>query len=303
MEPCSSRSARQSELQILRSELAAGAWSDLARLLESACTKPEWFFLRFEAGVLADMLVLAAPGEFNLPLEIIRLHGGQDTRNDGFRVFRRAIEKAKALGSAELYCTVPEDSSDMFLLPEAGFFRWRKVVRFESAGPGDVGVRGYRSAEVGKFSRSEIVKLIERTSEGCSDSQIEFYRQRLGGMADAEMTLRMLESTKYDPRWWRVALSPERHTVGVVFPVIAFGEPTIGFIGIIPEYRGRSVASFLLTEAWSAMKQHGHSTLCAEADERSVSMHRAFMKSQFSPRSRKQEWRLDLSGFKSCVQS
>jgi GNAT superfamily N-acetyltransferase len=155
-------------------------------------------------------------------------------------------------------------------------------------------VRDYRSVEVGNFERAEIVALIEKTSEQSSDSQIEFYRQRIGGIADAEMTLQMMESTRYDPRWWRVALAPEGHTLGIIFPVVAFGEPTVGFIGVIPEYRGRNIASFLLVEAWSVMKHQGHSTLCAEADERSLSMHRALMKSQFSRRCQMQEWRLEL---------
>ena len=42
------------------------------------------------------------------------------------------------------------------------------------------------------------------------------------------------------------------------------------------------------------MKHQGHISLCAEADARSVSMHRALAKSQFSRRSLMQEWRLEL---------
>ena len=133
---------------------------------------------------------------------------------------------------------------------------------------------------------------MERTSECCCDSQIELYRQRLGGMADAEMTLQMMESINYDSRWWRVALSGEGNTVGIVLPVIAFGEATIGYIGVVPEHRGRNVASFLLSEAWSPMQRQGHSTLSAEADERNVAMHRVLTKSQFNRHPQKQEWRL-----------
>jgi GNAT superfamily N-acetyltransferase len=294
MDPCTQRAAGQSDLQILRLELGERDWSDLGRLLDSACTRPEWILLSFEAGALADVLVLAAPSEFNLPLEIIRLHGRCDARTGCFHLLQQAIEKAKSLGGLELYCTVSEDSSDASSLAKAGFCRWRKVVRFESAGPLDLGVRGYRSIEVGNLTRSEIIALIEKTSERCSDSQIELYRQRLGGREDAETTLQMMESTRYYPRWWRVALSQEGNTVGIIFPVVAFGEPTIGFIGVIPEHRGRNIAAFLFSEAWSMMKQLGHSTLCADADERNVAMHRALTKSQFNRRSQKQEWRLEL---------
>jgi GNAT superfamily N-acetyltransferase len=290
MEHIGYRCARQSDMPVLRSELGEEAWSRLARLLEFGCTKPEWILLGFDGAAVVDASAIAAPSEFTLPLEIIRFRG----KLDSLHLFQRTIEKAKVLGARELYCTVPQDSADASMLLQAGFHRWRHVVRFESAGPVDVGVRGYRSAEADHFARTEIITLIERTSEHCSDSQIKVYRQRLGGFADAEMTLKMMESTRFDPRWWRVALAPEGTAVGIILPVVAFGELTVGFIGIIPEHRGRSIASFLFAEAWSTIKEQGYLTLCAEADERNVSMHRALSKSQFDRRSQKQEWRLEF---------
>jgi GNAT superfamily N-acetyltransferase len=293
MEARSHRVAGRSDLKILRSELGERAWGHLARLLDSACTKAEWILLSFEAGALADVLVLASPSEFNLPLEIIRLLGGLDPKNDYSLLLQQGIETAKFLGVTELYCTVAEDSSDASSLVQAGFCQWRKVFRFESAGPADFDLPGYRSIEAGNFTRAEIIALMEKTSQRCCDSQIELYRQRFGGMADAEMTLQMMESITYDPRWWRVALSGEGNTVGIIFPVVAFGEPTIGYIGVIPEQRGRNIASFLLSEAWSLMQRQGHSTLSAEADERNVAMHRVLTKSQFSRQPQKQEWRLE----------
>ncbi len=69
------------------------------------------------------------------------------------------------------------------------------------------------------------------------------------------MTLKMMESTRFDPLWWRVALAPEGTAVGIILPVVAFGELTVGFIGIIPEHRGRNLASFLLAEAWLVIKR------------------------------------------------
>jgi GNAT superfamily N-acetyltransferase/N-acetylglutamate synthase-like GNAT family acetyltransferase len=294
MEPCSYRTARESDREILRSELGEEAKGLLSRLLEFACTRPEWILLDFVDGALAGALALAAPSEFNRPIEIFRLYGRLEAKINSTRLFQRAIELARTLGVRELYCALPEDSADASLLSEMGFCRWRKVVRFASPGPVDLGARGYRSTEVGNFPRAKIIALINKTSEQCLDSQIEFYRRRLGPAADAEMTLQMMESTKYDPRWWRVVFAPDGNAVGIIFLVVAFGEPTVGFIGVIPEYRGRNISSFLLAEAWSVMKHQGHSTLCAEADERSVSMHRALQKSQFSRQSQKQEWRLEL---------
>ena len=147
--------------------------------------------------------------------------------------------------------------------------------RLESSAPADTGVPGYQSAETHNFERAEIIALIEQTSVLSADSQIEFYRQRFGGIADAEMTLEIMEFTEYDPRWWRVALEPAGHSIGIVLPVLAFGEPTVGYIGVLPKCRGRRIASFLLTEAWATMKPAGYPTLYAEVDQENVSMRRA----------------------------
>jgi GNAT superfamily N-acetyltransferase len=294
MDPCRYRFGWQFDLEILRAQIGEDRWRHLSRLLESACTKPEWIVLGFAGGTLAASLVLAAPSEFNLPLEIIWVHGDLDEGIDSFQLFQMAIERARALGAGELYCTIPEDSEDAAFISKMHFRRWRKVVRFKFAGPFNSGVWSYRSAEVGRFARAEIVNLIEKTSECSSDGQIEFYRRQLGGIGDAEWTLQMVESTSYDPRWWRVAVGPDGQMLGIILSALVFGELTVGFLGVVPKYRGRSVASFLLAESWSVMKLQGHSTLCAEADERNLAMHRALTKSQFSRQWIKQEWRLEL---------
>jgi ribosomal protein S18 acetylase RimI-like enzyme len=294
MQRCTYRFARQSDLQTIRSELSRGAWNRLSELLEFSCTRPEWIILGFAAGALAGTLALATHTEFGLPLELFEFHGGPKGRIDSLGMFHVAIEKARSLGSRELFYTVPEDSAEIEIISDAGFRHWRNVMRFESKGPADPGVRGYRSAKASDLDRTEIIALIEQTSEFSADSQIEFYRRRFGGLADAKMTLEVMEFTEYDPRWWRVALTPRGRLIGIVLPVLAFGEPTIGFIGVKPECRGRKIASFLLAEAWKIMKDAGYSTLYAEADQRNVSMHRGLNASRFRLQCRKQEWRLEL---------
>jgi ribosomal protein S18 acetylase RimI-like enzyme len=243
---------------------------------------------------LAGALALATHTEFGFPLELFEFHGGPKGRIDSLGMFHFAIEKARSLGSRELFYTVPEDSAETGIISDAGFRHWRNVMRFASKGPANPGVQGYRSAEASNFDRTEIIALIEQTSEFSADSQIEFYRRRLGAMADAKMTLEVMEFTEYDRHWWRVALAPGGRSIGIVLPVLAFGEPAIGFIGVKPECRGQRIASFLLAEAWKVMKHAGYSTLYAEADQQNVPMHRGLSASRFTLQCRKQEWRLQL---------
>jgi GNAT superfamily N-acetyltransferase len=294
MERCTFRFARQSDLQRIRSELSPEAWNRLSELLKLNCTKPEWIVLGFTAEALTGTLALATQTAFGFPLEVFELHRDPKGRIDSLGMLNFAIENARTLGSRELFYTVPEDSGQIEIISDAGFLPWRKVKRFVSKGPADFGAQSYRSVQTNNFDRTDIIALIEQTSELSADSQIELYRRRLGAMADAEMTLEIMELAEYDPRWWRVALTPSGYAIGIVLPILAFGEPTIGFIGVKPEFRGRRIASFLLAEARAIMKQGGYSTLYADADQRNVSMHRGLTASGFTLQCRKHEWRLEL---------
>jgi ribosomal protein S18 acetylase RimI-like enzyme len=294
MESCSYRFAQPSDLQTVRSELSEEAWLRLSGLLECSSTRPDWIVLAFAGKRLTAMLALVTHSEFGLPLELFEFHGNLKGRIDSLELLQFVIEKARSLGSHELFYTFPADSAGTGAISDAGFRPWRNTVRLQSTMPTSVGVRGYRSCATTDFDRSKIITLLEQTSELSADSQIQFYRERLGGLKDAEMTLKLMEYTKYDPDWWRVGLTPGGQMIGIVLPVLVYGEPTVGFIGVRPEFRGQRIAQFLLGEAWSIMSHSGWSTLYAEADQRNAPMYRALVSSGFTLQCQKQEWRLDL---------
>jgi len=295
MEHHGHRFAQPSDFALLRSELSAEDWNRLSILLEQSCSRPDWILLSCDGGRLAEALVLIAPRELQSPVDVIRLHGRFSSREVSLRLFQRAIGKAQTLGAQDLYCTALEDSHDASLLSDLGFQKWRRIVRFERGNAVPDALDGVDFVAAGDFERPEIVQLIAQTSAHSSDLQIQHYRRRLGEMADAVMTLQVMESTKYDPNWWRVAIDSDRRAIGVIFPVIAFGEPTVGFVGVIGDYRRRGIASALLAESWSVMNREGHSNLSAETDARNIPMHRALTKSGFARRWEKQEWRLGLN--------
>jgi ribosomal protein S18 acetylase RimI-like enzyme len=295
MESCSYRFAQESDIQTLRSELSEEAWRRLSKLLKCSCTHPDWMVLAFAGKTLTATLALVTHSEFGVPLELLEFEGSLKGRIDSVDLLQFVIERARSLGSRELFYTVSTDSTGTEAISNAGFRHWRNTVRLKSTKPGDIEMRGYRSCATDAFDRSEIIALLEQTSELSADSQIQFYRERLGGMKDAEMTLKVMEYTDYDPDWWRVAISAEGQLIGIVLPVLVYGEPTIGFIGVRPECRGRKIAQSLLAEARSIMSRSGWSTLYAEADQRNASMYRALISSGFTLQCRNQEWRLDLA--------
>jgi ribosomal protein S18 acetylase RimI-like enzyme len=288
------RFAQSSDLAMLRAELSLEDRNHLSLLLDHDCLSPDWILLGFDGGRLTEALALVAPCNLSSPVELIRLHGWFGARDGSLRLFECAIDKAHTLGARELYCTALQNSHDGLILLDLGFRLWRRIMRFEHESAFADVPGGVEFVSSSDFERSEIIALIAETSAHSADLQIQDYRRRLGASADAEMTLQVMESTKYYPNWWRVALDSNRRAIGIIFPVIAFGESTVGFVGVIQASRRRGIAAALLAEAWTVMNREGYECLSAETDEHNFPMQRALTKSGFALRSENQEWKIDL---------
>jgi GNAT superfamily N-acetyltransferase len=292
MEPFRYRFCCEADLQILRPALSAEGWNRLSNLLRTGCTTPDWIILGFERGALTGILVLAAPANLEFPVEIIHLRVPRGHQDFAGVLFESAIEKARALGAYELFCYDLDDAVDATFLPALGFREWRKAVRFDSGAATERTFPRLLFAPVRDFKRQAIVALIAQASEHSADMQIQYYRRHLGELGDAEMTLQIMESARYDQRWWRVSLNTSGQPIGIILPIVAFGEPTIGFVGVSSRHRGGGVGAGLLSEARSLMRRHGYPTLSAETDAQNIPMHRALVKSGFTRRWQKQEWRI-----------
>jgi RimJ/RimL family protein N-acetyltransferase len=286
--------ADDSDLEILRSELNSEAWQRLAIWLELLCTKPSWIVLNLRRGALIEALVLLTHPAYGIPLEFVRLFR-QPIRGPNYsRLFRFGIGRARICGARELFYSTSEDRSEKEFIRRLGFSRWREVYCYKSTGHVISAVDDYRWVEAEMFPQAEIISLIERASESCDDSQTKYYHQSLGSYADAKLTLETIQLASHDPRWWLVALGPGGQQVGLVLPVLEYGELKIGFIGVISDFRGRGIASFLLKQLLPIVKNSGYPAIYADVDRRNRPMQRALAKSGFNLERRKLEWRLTL---------
>ena len=294
LEPLIYKIADDSDLEILRSGLNPEAWQRLAIWLELLCTKPSWIILNLARGALIEALVLLTHPAYGIPLEFVRLFRQPSGEPIDRRLFQCGIGRAKLCGARELFYSTPEDCSEKELMRELGFSRWREICCYKSIGHVISAVDNYRWVEAEMFPQAEIISLIERTSESCDDSQTKYYHNSLGRYADAKLTLETMQLASHDPRWWLVALAPGGQKVGLVLTVLEYGKLKIGFIGVVPDFRGRGIASLLLKQMFSIVKNSGYPAIYADVDQRNGPMQRALAKSGFNLERRKLEWRLTL---------
>jgi GNAT superfamily N-acetyltransferase len=285
------RTADDSDLDMLESELSGDAWQRLARWLKLSCTRPSWIILSFGHEALLETLVLLTHPAYGIPLEFIRLSRQETCAPIDAGLLRSGIQCAKKHGAKELFYSTSRNSSEGKLLRDFGFLRWREIDRYRSVGRIISSTDNCSIVEMGMFTRGEIISLVERTSESCNDSQTKYFSRSLGSCGDAELTLEIMELASHNPGWWLVALGPGERQTGIVLPVLNYGELTIGYIGVVPEFRGRGIASYLLSQVYPIVRRSGYSVIYAEVDKGNRSMHRTLANSGFRLESEKQEWR------------
>lgn len=81
--------------------------------------------------------------------------------------------------------------------------------------------------------------------------------------------------------WWQVARTPEGEPAGIHIPAHNPSGPTIGFIGVLPEQRGRGYAYDLLAECVHVLVEQGAEFISAATDRGNVPMAANFAKAGF----------------------
>ncbi|MFJ8624920.1 GNAT family N-acetyltransferase [Kitasatospora sp. NPDC093550] len=93
------------------------------------------------------------------------------------------------------------------------------------------------------------VDLFRRVLVGTLDADTRKEAERLGAEAQARADVAFYRDTMLGDRsWWRVARTPDGEPVGFGIPSRNHAFPVVGYLGVLPEHRGRRYADDLLAE-------------------------------------------------------
>ena len=81
--------------------------------------------------------------------------------------------------------------------------------------------------------------------------------------------------------WWQIAHTPEGDLAGIHIPAHNPSGPTIGFIGVVPEQRGRGYAYDLLAECTHLLVEQGAEFVSGATDQANFPMAANFAKAGF----------------------
>ena len=249
-------------------------------LLAKGAMRRDWCFLTEKNGAAVGRIAFwTLPGAAS-PSDIILFDlpwSTPEAEAIGASMLRRVADRARSLGAHALGHVLDaplqapqwqaEPERRKALLTGSGFEIRRETFRFEldpaTPVPPPAGGLAFRSmAEVGE---AEFRAATERVTEGTLD-------RRIGDediFADAQ-------GLQHEPGWWELAYGPDGALVGLVMPALAPSMATIGYVGVVPERRGRGHVHALLARGTATLARIGRWPVRADADTRNIPMADAF---------------------------
>ncbi|MFI8460819.1 GNAT family N-acetyltransferase [Kitasatospora sp. NPDC085464] len=93
------------------------------------------------------------------------------------------------------------------------------------------------------------VDLFRRVLTGTLDAASRREADRIGADAQARYDVAFYRETMLGERsWWRTARKPDGEVVGFGVPSRNHASPVVGYLGVLPEHRGRGYADDILSE-------------------------------------------------------
>jgi RimJ/RimL family protein N-acetyltransferase len=126
-----------------------------------------------------------------------------------------------------------------------------------------------------------ILDVFRRVHQGSLDAHARRTIARSGLDAACQEALDYLR-WKPSPRdWWRLAYDPTGDLVGLSVPSRNYGDPVIGYIGVVPEHRGHGYAYDLLVEATHMLVDEGAEHIVAGTDQTNFPMVATFARAGY----------------------
>lgn len=218
---------------------------------------------------VATALVQAALAGFPQPVQYaVKVAGGwrDDPATSAAVVWRRAAAHAAGL-------TREVERLQFEWTPAAGVPVATGALRFADA------------------SDDEFVAVFTRIADGSLDAHTHASRAAKGVAATARAEMDFYLAAPGKREWWRLAYTPDGDVAGMAIPSATPYHVNVGYLGVVPEYRGRGYVDEVLGEITRIHAAGGAQRITATTDLGNAPMAAAFLRAGY----RNTEIRLNLS--------
>ncbi|UBU13912.1 GNAT family N-acetyltransferase [Nonomuraea gerenzanensis] len=168
----------------------------------------------------------------------------------------------------------------------------REVERLQFEWTPDAGVPSAAGRlRFAQASDEEFLKVFRRIAEGSLDAQTRANLAAKGPEATAREELDFYLRAPGERDWWRLACTEEGEVAGLAIPSATPYSVNVGYLGVVPEQRGRGYVDELLAEITRLHAAGGASRITATTDMGNTPMAAAFRRAGY----RNTEIRINLS--------
>jgi RimJ/RimL family protein N-acetyltransferase len=148
--------------------------------------------------------------------------------------------------------------------------------------------------EVGE---ADYIEAIRRTMRGTPDRIDAQLCHRLGPEKAARHFFdNISDGMTYEPRLWKLGYNAAGVLIGLVAPLKMWGDVgTLGYIGVVPEHRGKGYGVALLQQGTADLQIEGIQRIVADTDAHNVPMQRTFEKAGYQLQGRNRSYETCLS--------
>ena len=255
--------------------------------------RPEWTWVAEREGrVVARAAWYGAPDDDHpIALDWFDVAPGPDRVAVGALLLEIAHRRVRGADGAlaEYHLFLPPDWRDrpdvraaaddrMAAASDAGLRPFVERLRFEwlaaSGVPAGSGRLSFAPIEPDRDD--ELLDLLARINEGTLDAFTRRDLARSGPEAAAREQLDGMDWMPAPRGWWRLASLPGGELVGLVMPSRNYQSPVIGYLGVVPEHRGRGYVGDLLAEGTAVLVAEGADRIVADTDTGNQPMAAAF---------------------------
>jgi RimJ/RimL family protein N-acetyltransferase len=127
----------------------------------------------------------------------------------------------------------------------------------------------------------EFVELFRRIAEGSLDAETRSNVAAMGAEATARAEVEFYLSCPGERDWWRVARTQDGEVAGVAVPSATPYHVNVGYLGVVPEMRGRGYVGELLAEITAIHAAAGAQIVTATTDLGNAPMAAAFRRAGY----------------------
>ncbi|MED7928153.1 GNAT family N-acetyltransferase [Nonomuraea sp. LP-02] len=140
-------------------------------------------------------------------------------------------------------------------------------------------------------SDEEFLAVFARIAEGSLDAQTRASLATKGVDATARAEMDFYLGAPGKREWWRIACTHEGEVAGMAIPSATPYSVNVGYLGVVPEFRGRGYVDELLAEITRIHVANGEARVTATTDVGNAPMAAAFLRAGY----RNTEIRINLS--------